>query len=72
VDDVERWLIGDIWMPLVLCVVTIVAGFLVVKAIVKKTKQKNVARIKGNNNYVVQMNEPTKSGNEDDKKSSED
>jgi len=69
-DEFYRWLIGDIWLPILLCIVTIVVGFIVVKAVVKKSKQKNITKIKGNNNYVVQMNESDKTGDDNDKKSS--
>lgn len=68
-DEILRWLIGDIGLPIIICIVSIVVGFFSGRTYERKITQRNSANIKGNKNNINQCNTLSEHGDKNGKQS---
>ena len=63
--ETVRWVVGDIIIPVVICIVSLVVGFISGRSYERKTSQKNTVKLNGNKNIVEQHNHVEGSGEKD-------
>ena len=63
--ETVRWVFGDIIIPVVICIVSLVVGFISGRNYERRASQPNTVKLNGNKNIVEQHNHVESSGEKD-------